>query len=229
MDQHKIWEKFQNDFPEAFDVAKPRLDFLVRQISRKKLHSKPAVLNIGAGNGYLEETIHQLGWHAYSLDPDQGTVERLKQRDVEAHSGSITKIPFDKDTFDFVVASEVLEHLGDEDRRAAISEIVRVLKDGGWFLGTVPYDENLKENVAVCPQCGEVFHRWGHQKSFDLQALRSELFPLADRTLKRRTFVDLKTRSTMGKIRGIARLVLAAYGAKIAFPSIYFAAQKINA
>jgi SAM-dependent methyltransferase len=48
----------------------------------------------------------------------------------------VTKLPFGDGSFDVVVCSEVLEHI--EDNRAAVRELVRVLKPGGDLVVTVP-------------------------------------------------------------------------------------------
>lgn len=60
--QNKVWQHFQNISPETFGGAKPRLDYIIREILKKKTNSFPCVLNIGAGSGYLEETAEKLGW-----------------------------------------------------------------------------------------------------------------------------------------------------------------------
>jgi len=50
--------------------------------------------------------------------------------------GDATRLSFPDDTFDRVITSEVLEHI--QDDVGAIAEMVRVLKPGGTFAGTVP-------------------------------------------------------------------------------------------
>lgn len=47
-----------------------------------------------------------------------------------------TRLPFDDATFDRVIASEVLEHIGDD--LGALAELTRVLKPGGIIAATVP-------------------------------------------------------------------------------------------
>jgi SAM-dependent methyltransferase len=225
--QEKIWEHFQNAAIESFAGASPRLNFLVRQIARKVKHRGLRLLNIGAGSGHLERAAYRLGWKVHSLDLDPRTIERLVADGIHGHVGRIEAIPLDNDTFDFIVASEVLEHLTDAQRRQGICEIARVLKPFGWFLGTVPYREELAANQVICPSCGELFHRWGHHQSFTLESISAELaarFQVVE--LRRTAFVSFGDRNLLGKFKSLVRLLLARYGEMIAVPTIYWAARK---
>ena len=53
-----------------------------------------------------------------------------------ARRADARRLPFADASFDVVITSEVLEHIGDDV--AAIAEMVRVLKPGGRFAATVP-------------------------------------------------------------------------------------------
>ena len=224
--QAKIWSHFQNAAPESFSAARPRLEYLVQRIARLAGRSTPAVLNIGIGDGHFEHQANARGWKVYSVDPDQQAVARLSATGVKATVGKIEKLPLDNESVDFVVASEVLEHLTDEQRATGIAEIARVLKSGGFFLGTVPYNENLAEQQAVCPHCGEVFHRWGHQRSFTLDDVRQQLTTHFDvRELRKTAFVHFRGRSLGGKAKSAIRLILARLGQPIAVPKILWLAE----
>lgn len=224
--QEKIWSHFQNADPESFAAAKPRLEYLARVIASKVQSSPPKVLNIGVGSGLFEEVALARGFEVHALDPDAVAIERLTAAGVVGHVGYIEQMALGDAQFDAVVASEVLEHLHDAQRAAGIREIARVLKPGGWFLGTVPYNENLKAGDVLCPCCGALFHRWGHQKSFTLDTVRDELSPhFAVRDLRRTAFVSFHDRGLFGKLKSLARLTLARCGQMIAVPSIYWAAQ----
>ncbi|MBR51288.1 MAG: type 11 methyltransferase [Gammaproteobacteria bacterium] len=60
----------------------------------------------------------------------------LSKKEVEFLKGSAYRLPFDDNSIDLVICSEVLEHLHDYDK--AILEIYRVLKPKGKFYASVP-------------------------------------------------------------------------------------------
>ncbi|HEX5104144.1 MAG TPA: class I SAM-dependent methyltransferase [Pirellulaceae bacterium] len=226
-DQHKIWQHFQNASPESFAAAHPRLEFLIGQIAQRTSGRQPAVLNIGIGDGFFERRAKARGWKVHSLDPDEQAVERLKGEGISAQVGTIEHILHESESLDFIVASEVLEHLTEDQRAAGLAEIARVLRPGGWFLGSVPHAENLAEQHAVCPHCGQVFHRWRHQASFTLASVRQMLAgPFVVEKLKRTAFVDLWSRGPLGFVKGSLRVLLAKLGQPIAVPTIWWVARK---
>jgi SAM-dependent methyltransferase len=226
-DQQKIWAHFQNAAPESFAAARPRLDFLLRKIARRAESRPPVVLNIGIGEGYFEREAHRRGWHVESIDPDEKAVARLAAEGIAARVGTIEHLPLADATAHFAVASEVFEHLTDQQRIAGLAEIARVLKSGGCFLGSVPHAENLAEQQAVCPHCGEVFHRWGHQRSFTRNDVRALLEPQFHvEAVGRTAFVELWGRGVRGLLKGSLRIALARLGEPIAVPTIWWIARK---
>jgi len=225
-DNSKIWAHFQKSYPNTFEGAQPRLSYIMRDISQKKEVFSPRVLNIGAGNGFFEKSSKQIGWDIYSLDPDEDTIRRLSDQGIKSYRGNIEEMPFNDENFDFVVASEVLEHLNDDQLDKGKSEICRVLKKRGFLIGTVPYCEDLSLNFVVCPKCEENFHRWGHQQSFDLEKVKDVLSPLfSDIHVKRRAFVQFRGQGVWGIVEGVVRIIMAKYGVKISSTNIYFDAR----
>jgi SAM-dependent methyltransferase len=77
----------------------------------------------------------------------------------EFHLGSLSKMPFDAESFDLAFCEYVVEHL--EDPRAALSEMQRVLKPGGRLLVLTPNLFSYKVIAAACTP--HRFHIWmGH-------------------------------------------------------------------
>jgi SAM-dependent methyltransferase len=229
-DQQKIWAYFQSHSLRSFEGARPRLDYIAKWVMSSKRRAgidHPTVLNIGVGNGYLERTLQARGAVISVLDPDGTALERLREEAISTHQGFIEALPFNDGCFDVVVVSEVLEHLRDPQREAGLSEIARVLKSGGVLIGTVPFREDLLDNMVVCPDCGAVFHRWGHYKSFDSGSLRAEIERnLSIDVVRPMAFVAFRGRSLAGKIKSLIRMVLGRFGIAIAEPSMFFVGTK---
>jgi SAM-dependent methyltransferase len=75
----------------------------------------------------------------------------------------ITAIPFEEDSFDAILCSHVLEHV--EDDRAAMRELVRVLRPGGFAIVLVPLDlsrEQTYEDVSVVAPEDRAREFWQH-------------------------------------------------------------------
>ncbi|MCJ8345951.1 class I SAM-dependent methyltransferase [bacterium] len=205
--QDVIWDYYQNKREETFSENKGRLDYILDNIQKGKV-----VLNIGIGDGYFEKVAKEKV-KIYCLDPSEESINSLISSlsftNLEAKMGFSTKIPFDNAFFDVVVMSEVLEHLSEDDLRQTLLEVQRVLKTGGQFIGTVPSNENLAENVVICPSCTHEYHRWGHQLSFsalDLKGILSTKFEVIK--LIDRPFINFKGRNLFGKIKGFFRIFL---------------------
>jgi ubiquinone/menaquinone biosynthesis C-methylase UbiE len=94
---------------------------------------------------------------------------------VDSRVGHVEALPYEPNFFDAIFCSEVFEHLTAKQLELGLREITRVLKPGGCLYGTVPFAEHLDDQMAVCPHCGAVFHRWGHQQSFEVASLRKAI------------------------------------------------------
>ena len=220
MEQDRIWDYFQNEdiVHEAFSEARSR--FFAR-----RLRAGEAVLNIGVGSGALERLALAKRVDIHALDPSNRAVEKL-QRELtlggKARVGYAQSIPFADGMFDGVVMSEVIEHLDDQGVAAALSEVRRVLKPRGTLWASTPYRENLGVNTVVCPDCGKVFHRFGHVQSFDRTRMNRILteFGFDARRLRITTFIDWKRRGLRNVAKSTMRWLLAHLGEGVADPHI---------
>lgn len=85
--------------------------------------------------------------------------------------GDALALPFADDTFDRVIAAEVLEHLPADT--AAMTEIARVVRPGGWVAVTVP--NRLPERI--CWGLSTAYHtvEGGHVRIYRREELRDRL------------------------------------------------------
>src|SRR3981189_2000995 len=100
---------------------------------------------------------------------DQGEVP--ESAGAEGVKGDALDLPYADGTFDCVIASEILEHVPEDDR--AIAELVRVLKPGGALAITVP--RWLPERV--CWALSDQYHanEGGHIRIYRAHALRDKV------------------------------------------------------
>lgn len=224
MEQSKIWSHFQNEEVSSFKGNDARLGYIAKKIS-----SGESVLNIGIGNGALEHQLLQKKCNVYALDPDEKAIDRLrKQLQLGEHAkvGKSQSMPFQDKVFDVVVMSEVLEHLEDDAIRDTMSEIKRVLKTTGRFIGTVPAEEILKDNEVICPCCATKFHRWGHVQTFNKIRLQRYLDTGFDSVMiKRKYFVSWSSLNIFGKFTSAFKRLKCGLGIKGSGENFFFIAR----
>ena len=108
------------------------------------------VLDMGCGGGRHAFALLRRGAHVTALDMDAAELKDVagmfgamaQEGEVPAGAsaaavlGTAYALPFPDATFDYVVCSEVLEHLPQDSR--AMAELTRVLRPGGLIAVTVP-------------------------------------------------------------------------------------------
>ena len=103
------------------------------------------VLDIGCRYGALSRAYLQ-GNEVVGIDVDRWALDQaaglgIETQWVDAEEG----LPFEDESFDVVVAGELLEHV--RDPAALVGEARRVLRPGGTFVGSVPNGFRLKNRL----------------------------------------------------------------------------------
>lgn len=105
---------------------------------------RPAILDAGCGAG---TTLRGLGGYGQAVGIDISG-EALKYCGKRGLRGilkaSVNQIPFQDESFDVVVCIDVLYHKQVVNDQAALGEVYRVLKKGGFFIGHLPAHNYLK-------------------------------------------------------------------------------------
>lgn len=117
------------------------------------------VLDYGCGAGHIVKALRINNVAAFGCDVfyeggDNSSAARTKDmKDIIRHMSPDGQIPFDDESFDFVINNQVMEHVTDLDR--VLSEIHRVLKPGGKVLSLFPDKDVWREG-----HCGIPFLHW---------------------------------------------------------------------
>lgn len=82
----------------------------------------------------------------------------IAQGHLSAIDPATLRLPYEDNSFDFVIADQVLEHVRDIDAFSA--EIARVLRKGGVFIGYYPSRWKLREPHVGVPLAGVIRWRW---------------------------------------------------------------------
>ena len=121
------------------------------------------ILEVGSGDGLILNALRQCGYDPVAFDISGKALKHLQGSKLVM--GTANQLPFSSNSFDLVLACEVLEHIPNPIYKSVLDEIKRVAKK--YILITVPCREKLEWNYARCPSCGCIFNGAYHVKSFN--------------------------------------------------------------
>jgi len=127
------WLKFNNFSEEEItNAGKQYFDIIDESIMNKN----SLVLDIGCGSGRWTKYIAPKVKFIEALDPSRSVLTAYQlnknEKNVRITQAEISNIPFNDNTFDFVVCLGVLHHI--PDTQQALIDIVKKLKRGGSIL-----------------------------------------------------------------------------------------------
>jgi SAM-dependent methyltransferase len=103
------------------------------------------VLDLGCRDGALTQA-YAGGNEIVGVDADREALAEAQKLGIETRWADLDDpLPFGDASFDVVVAGELLEHLRDPHR--VVSEVLRVVRPGGTFVGSVPNAYRLKNRL----------------------------------------------------------------------------------
>ncbi len=125
------------------DGQERRLDMIVEAAGERITGS---ILENGCGVGMYIEHLAPLGGTVYGLEYDFERAGIAATHSARILNAACESLPLPSESFDLILSHEVIEHV--QDDRAAMDEMVRVLKPGGRI-------------VLFCPNRGYPFETHG--------------------------------------------------------------------
>ncbi len=152
----KCFAKEKRSFDEILEGLQAKRHVAEKMISRLGI-LKPScpnivILEVGAAQGEFLIASRELGYRCVGLEPVDMARHNAKRLSdymgitIEMAGGVVEAVPFKADSFDFVIAMSVIEHVNDVEK--AFVEVYRVLKPGGVFV--------FNAASAMCPKQAEI-------------------------------------------------------------------------
>jgi len=173
---------------------------LLRYASAHRSATSPSrVLDCGCGTGSNLSLLNQVG-RAYGFDISAIGLGLGRQagRTLLAR-GSVTAAPFPTAAFDIVTSFDVLYSLDDQTERAAISEMFRLLKPGGFAIVNVAAMESLRGDHSVLSHEIRRYSRSGLRDRLIAAGFRIERITYTNFTL----FLPMLVARTFQRRRGL--------------------------
>ncbi|MBR4697496.1 MAG: class I SAM-dependent methyltransferase [Candidatus Methanomethylophilaceae archaeon] len=125
MEQRDLWDGFYRQNPRAW-----------RGTSSIPVPCEGKALDVGCGNGKTVSALMEAGLEVTGVDFSPTVIGRCKEAypDATFIECDASALPFQDETFDYVVAVHVMENLDDAKLFSAASEMRRVLRTGGYLL-----------------------------------------------------------------------------------------------
>jgi len=129
--------KWEND-PWS-NVFKRRCDYAINFSKGKR------VLDLCCGTGWTSNELSKIAVSVNSVDYSKESIEMAKNKYPKGNlifeEMNALALNFSDESFETVVSMEAIEHFSKIDGEKYLSEVVRVLKKGGVFVGSTPQVE----------------------------------------------------------------------------------------
>ncbi len=125
----------------------------INNIAHYYITSNSTVLDVGSASGASLLEIEKLGGIAYGIEPNPNAQKIAKKLNLRIHQGFITDNFFPGIKFDYITASQVIEH--DPDPKAFLQAVYKHLKDNGKVVMSFPNISSLYRKLF-----GRIWINW---------------------------------------------------------------------
>ena len=112
-----------------------KVSWILEKLKDSQAEGLQSILDVGCGAGLVANQMAKAGYQVTGVDLSSESLQVACEFDetsaVKYLRADALDLPFGEQSFDVVLCLDFLEHI--ENPQAALSEIDRVLKPGGWF------------------------------------------------------------------------------------------------
>jgi len=145
------WESIYHEVTLWGRIYQDRMAIAMQWIEQLRLPTTAHLLEIGCGAGFATAALAMRGYRVDAVDSVAAMINRTSKRIAETGTAErvrivradVRQLPMPNDSFDLVFALGVLPWL--DDPLAAVREMARVTRPGGYVLVTADNDLHLDE------------------------------------------------------------------------------------
>jgi ubiquinone/menaquinone biosynthesis C-methylase UbiE len=154
----------ENPHNDANNNREERIDKIITSIPK----DVKKILDLGSGPGVIASRIPK-NIEVTAIDDSETALSIIKQKypnisTLKYSLGDKNILPYDDNSFDLIICSEVLEHLPNSVFKQTIKEINRVASS--YVIISNPANDDTRSNVIRCNICGARYHTVEHVRFF---------------------------------------------------------------
>lgn len=140
------WLKFSSFSEEEIEIAGNQYFDIINETI---LNKDTSVLDLGCGSGRWTKFIAKKVKLVEAVDPSNAVFSanylNRNEKNVRVTQASVSNIPFEDNTFDFVICLGVLHHI--PNTQQALTDLVKKIKKGGTILLYLYYSLDNRSNL----------------------------------------------------------------------------------
>src|ERR1035437_943939 len=125
------------------EITIKRYDTLLKLF--EKYRDNNNIIDVGAGDGHFIARARMYNWNSYATEFDDSAVQLCKQKDVIVHQGKLDIKNYEKEFFDVIFSSEVIEHINNPIEE--IKNFHKILRKGGLVFITTPNLNSISHKI----------------------------------------------------------------------------------
>ncbi len=151
-----LWKDWANEAGQFGSFSYGDASYFKGQLTKMKAFPSSGVriLEIGFGNGSFLGYSRSMGWTITGIETNKTLVNLASELNFEAYHGSSLEV-FQDNSFDLIVAFDVLEHLPEAGITQMMLDIKRIATNGAIFIARFP---NGDSPFGLPYQNGDITH-----------------------------------------------------------------------